>query len=77
MPVKLRTWGVIIGVIAVVLIVLSLLFFTQQVQDAPIPTPTGPVPVVTAEVMSEATPSDDDTEAESTEAPDVESTAES
>ena len=66
MPVKLRTWGVIIGGIAVVLIVLSLLFLTQQVQDAPVPTPTGPVPVVTGEVMSEATPVPDDTESEST-----------
>jgi|GEM_PF-6660334 len=77
MPVKLRTWGVIIGGIAVVLVVLSLLFLTQQVQDAPVPTPTGPVPVVTGEVMSEATPVPDDTESESTEAPTVESTVES
>lgn len=77
MPVKLRTWGVIIGGIAVVLIVLSLLFLTQQVQDAPVPTPTGPVPVVTGEVMSEATPVPDDTESESTESPTVELTAES
>lgn len=68
MPVRLRTWGVIIGFIAVVLIVLSLLFFTRQVQDAPVPTPTGPVPVVTGEVTPEDEAAVDATEEADTDA---------
>lgn len=75
MPAKLGPWGVIIGVIAVVLIVLSLLFLTQQVQDAPIPTPTGPVPVVTAEIMSEPSITTDESDTDATEDATIEATA--
>lgn len=75
MPVRLRTWGVIIGFIAVVLIVLSLLFFTRQVQEAPVPTPTGPVPVVTGEITPEDEAAVDATEeADSDATQDVEAT---
>jgi hypothetical protein len=77
MPVKLGPWGVIIGVIAIVLIVLSLLFFTRQVQDAPVPTPTGPVPVLTAEITSEPSDATDESDVEATEDATVEATAES
>jgi hypothetical protein len=85
MPAKLGPWGVIIGIIAIVLIVLSLLFFTRQVQQAPVPTPTGPVPVVTAEITPETTSSADDLEVNATQDADddalptaaVEATAES
>ena len=80
MPVKLGPWGVIIGGIALVVIVLSLLFFTRQVQDAPVPTPTGPVPAVTAEITPEtdlSTREADETSAEETETPLLEATTES
>ena len=77
MPVKLGPWGVVIGAIALVVIVLSLLFFTQQVQDAPVPTPTGPVPVVTAEITPERDLSTDEASGEETDTPTLEATAES
>jgi hypothetical protein len=77
MPVKLRTWGFIIGAIAVVAVVLSLLFLTQQVQDAPIPTPTGPVIAVTAEITPDRLTPTDDAEADSSATPAAEATTES
>lgn len=67
MPVKLGPWGIIIGGIAIVVIVLSLLFFTQQVQDAPVPTPTGPVPTVMGEATPESSLATDTAGSESTE----------
>lgn len=49
MPANARVWGAVIAVVAIILIVLSFMVLTQQIQNAPVPTPTGDIPTVTVE----------------------------